>query len=303
MLLSLCSSFYISKLRWLLEVILQQFTILRASPNIYVFGSALNPGSTPIIPKPNIAYRSLSSHDMSPNGYIPWVPKSSVPTNASLSMQGGYRALFAEGKSRLKGTEPTTTSPANSEEHSTTRPTSKAVENPETGTWTQTGTISIVRNDTPTKVTLFSKEMHPEGYLDFTSKRNNKALASLEEISPDTVASRIVDAAHYVAARDHKPLMAVLSDLEKDRLKHGVHRSHKEYVAALNRRAAGRFKSSGVKRPSRSVACKVRAGRQPPVCKKHAFCSLMHLEDSTKAAHDAEKEAEKASELADCASG
>ena len=228
---------------------------------------------------------------MSPNGYIPWVPKSNVSTKASLSMKGGYRALFAEGKSRLEGIEPTATSPANSDENSPTRTTSQANENPERGTWTQTGTISTVRNGAPTKVTLFSKEMHSEGYLDFASKRDNRALASLEDVSPDTVASRIVDAAHYVAARDHKPLIAVLSDLEKDRLKHGVHRSHKAYVTALNRRAAGRFKSSGVKRPSQSVACKVRAGRQPPVCKKHAFCSLMHLEDSTKAAHDAEKEA------------
>ena len=140
-----------------------------------------------------------------------------------------------------------------------------------------------------------SKEMCPQSYLDFAAKHNNEALASKEGITQTSVTSAIADAAHYVAAQDGRPVMSVYSDFENDRLRNDIHRSHRGYVTALNRRAAAHFRTCRITRPDmskRSVPCKLQkssCGRNRR-CRSHAFCTLMQIEDASKAAYEAEQE-------------
>ena len=140
----------------------------------------------------------------------------------------------------------------------------------------------------------YSKELCPDSYLDFAAKLDNNALASKEGIALTSVTNAIEDAAHYVAARERKPVMSVYSDFEGDRMRNGVHRTHKEYVAALNRRANTQFRASGIKKPDMSrmsAPCKVQKVGSKARCRRHAFCTLMQLEDAAKARYEAEQEA------------
>jgi hypothetical protein len=112
---------------------------------------------------------------------------------------------------------------------------------------------------------------------------------------------RIADAAHYVAGRDRKPVIEVFAEFEQNRFKNGVQRNHKALKAALNRRATSQLRACGVERPkmtAESVACKIQDTKRKVRCKNYFYNALMHLEEATKAAKNAE-EAREASELAD----
>lgn len=151
-----------------------------------------------------------------------------------------------------------------------------------------------------------SKEMCPDSYLDFAAKHDNLTLATKEGITLTSVKNAITDAAHYVASRERKPVISVLSDFEGDRLRNGIHRSHKDYVATLNLRAVAQFRACRVQKPDMSktsVPCKLQVKGGKTRCRRHAYCTLMQMENASKAAYEAEQEAKSRDVSAEGASG
>ena len=146
----------------------------------------------------------------------------------------------------------------------------------------------------------YSQLMHPMSYLDFAAKHNNSQLAEKECITTIGVSKAIDNAAHYIASRDGTPVISVFQDFEKSRLNNAVHTSHRQYVAAVNRRARSYYRACGISKPDLSksgVPCKLQG---PGIgyksrCTNHPFCSIMKELDVAEAAWEAEEE-EKAAE-------
>ena len=208
--------------------------------------------------------------------------------------------MFAEGKSRLEGETSTKSSQANSSSVAETSPTSNKSLTQRKWVVVKTAKTSKTSQKAP-KTPQFSKELCPDGYLDFAAKHDNWTLALKEELHSDDISKAIADAAHYVAARDKKPVFDVFAELERNRLKNGVHRDKNALKAALNRRATSQLRACGIAKPgpaAKSVACKIPAARGVTRCKKHEYCRLMHLEEAAKATREAEAEASEAPDLA-----
>lgn len=145
----------------------------------------------------------------------------------------------------------------------------------------------------------YSKRMHPQSYLDFAAKHDNAKLAEKEGLTAAEVRDAIADAAHYVSSRNCAPVIGVFEGFEKARLSNGVYSNHKQYAAAVNRRANSHFRACGITKPDlsrSSVPCMLReaANRGSARCRKHAYCSLMKMEAAVKAAFEAEQEVKPA---------
>lgn len=158
-------------------------------------------------------------------------------------------------------------------------------------------------DDKSSQIAAFSKLMCPQTYLEFAARHSDKALATKEGISLEGVQEAITDAAHWVAARDMRSVMAVFLEFEHDRLRRNVHPSHKDFVIAINNRAKEHIKQCGIEKIDlswSSCPCKVwgKSTAYKKRCRRHDICTLMHMLQATNDKWRAEKadEAEKLAE-------
>lgn len=153
---------------------------------------------------------------------------------------------------------------------------------------------SSADHSTLSNATAYSKQMCPESYLDFAARHSDKALATKEGVSLEVVNEAIEDAAHYVAARDMRSVMAIFLEFERDRLRHNIHATHKDFVRIINHRARRHFRECGIEKidlSRSSCPCTVwdKGRGHKRRCRKHDICALMHMQQLTKGKWEAEQ--------------
>lgn len=127
----------------------------------FALQSAFNPLAT------STACQSLPRSNM-PSSLC--LPTHSTSTTPSSMMQGGYRALFAEGKSRIEGETLIQSSQANASNVAKTPHSPTSSKSLTTRKWAVVKTVETSQKvpETP----QYSKEMYPDSYLDFAAKHD-----------------------------------------------------------------------------------------------------------------------------------